>query len=181
MACRGVMKWRRELLHICESKCFIWKGVLWSTLCLARLRRVKHTKVWSATYAAWSGTACHEAKPFQASCFFSPSGQKKWSGYGDSNSGPFDPQSNALNQAALYPDYFLIYTPLGDISSGKRKNLQSLSGHNFSDVQVSACDKKKYRFFCCRPCNIIYWGYIDKTTRYCIFKTRQIYILFFCT
>ena len=34
--------------------CFIWKGVLWSTLCLARLWRVKHTKV-------WSGTAYHEA------------------------------------------------------------------------------------------------------------------------
>ena len=33
--------------------------------------------------------------------------QKKWSGYGDSNSGPFDPQSNALNQAALYPDSML--------------------------------------------------------------------------
>ena len=31
-------------------------------------------------------------------------GQKKWSGYGDSNSGPFDPQSNALDQAALYPE-----------------------------------------------------------------------------
>ena len=29
---------------------------------------------------------------------------KKWSGYGDSNSGPFDPQSNALDQAALYPE-----------------------------------------------------------------------------
>ena len=25
----------------------VWKGGLWSTLCLARLRRVKHTKVWS--------------------------------------------------------------------------------------------------------------------------------------
>ena len=24
-------------------------------------------KVWSAAHAAWSGTACHEAKPFQAS------------------------------------------------------------------------------------------------------------------
>ena len=36
-----------KLLHICESKCFIWQGVLWSTLCLARLRRVKHTKLWS--------------------------------------------------------------------------------------------------------------------------------------
>ena len=30
------------------------KRLLWSTLCLARLWRVKHTKV-------WSGTLCHEA------------------------------------------------------------------------------------------------------------------------
>ena len=42
---------------------------------------------------------------------------KKWSGYGDSNSGPFDPQSNALNQAALYPDHSLIYTHFGFFSS----------------------------------------------------------------
>ena len=45
------MKWRLEQ---CFSRlrfatpCQVWKGVLWSTLCLARLWRVKHTKVWSA-------------------------------------------------------------------------------------------------------------------------------------
>ena len=56
-ACRGVMKWRRKQ---CFSRlrfatpCQVWKGGLWSTLCLARLWRVKHTKV-------WSGTLCHEA------------------------------------------------------------------------------------------------------------------------
>ena len=48
-----------------------------SSLCYAvpslKRRFMKHGfAVWSAAYAAWSGTACHEAKPFQDSCFFYP-------------------------------------------------------------------------------------------------------------
>ena len=73
------------------------KAVLWSTLCLARLRRVKHTKVWSGTacheahlrcmkrtFGAWSNPSdyearlsAYEANPFQASCFFAQNLGKK--------------------------------------------------------------------------------------------------------
>ena len=98
------------------EQCFIVRRFLWSIL-----RRCR--KIWSAAYAAWSGTACHEAKP-DGFTFFAH-WAKKWSGYGDSNSGPFDPQSNALNQAALYPDCLLIYTAVTDISSRIGKFLQT--------------------------------------------------------
>ena len=41
--------------------CFIWKGVFMKRTC----RCMKHGS------AVWSGTLCHEAKPFQASFFLS--------------------------------------------------------------------------------------------------------------
>ena len=106
-----IVEWNGTMLHSgMKWSCFIWKGVLWSTLCLARLRRVKHTKVWSAAYAAWSGTACHEAKPFQASCFFCPEfGQKKWGGRPDLNRRPPGPQPGALTNWATTT--ILIGTP----------------------------------------------------------------------
>ena len=57
------------------KQCFIVR-LLWSTLCLARLWRVKHTKV-------WSGTLCHEAhlrctkRSLTASCFFALKSRQK--------------------------------------------------------------------------------------------------------
>ena len=70
----------------------------------ARLRRMKrHCVPWSETFSGFM--------------FFARIWAKKWSGYGDSNSGPFDPQSNALDQAALYPEpCSIIYHPFYDLS-----------------------------------------------------------------
>ena len=68
------MKWRCFILWSKTEQCFIVR-LLWSTLCLARLRRVKHTKV-------WSGTLCHEAhlrcmKRSLTASFFLPWNQGK--------------------------------------------------------------------------------------------------------
>ena len=53
------------------------KAFLWSTLCLARLWRVKHTKVWSNPADYKARLSAYEAKPFQASCFFARNSGKK--------------------------------------------------------------------------------------------------------
>ena len=59
-----------------KAKCFIaeWNeaaSYLRKQMLHLKRRFMKHGfAVWSAAYAAWSGTACHEAKPWQASCFF---------------------------------------------------------------------------------------------------------------
>ena len=48
---------KRKMLHSgMKWSCFIVRRFLWSILRQCR-------KIWSAAYAAWSGTACHEAKP----------------------------------------------------------------------------------------------------------------------
>ena len=66
MACRGVMKWRRELLHICESKCF------------SRLRPAGYAvpslsrRFMKRTFGAWR-------EVLAGIMFFCPKfGQKKW-------------------------------------------------------------------------------------------------------
>ena len=72
-ACRGVMKWRRKQ---CFSRlrfatpCQVWKGGLWSTASPYEAFCGSCRKIWSA--------ACqrHEAKPWQASCFFAHQGKK---------------------------------------------------------------------------------------------------------
>ena len=81
------------------KQCFIIR-LLWSTLCLARLGRVKHTKV-------WSGALCHEAhlrcmkRNLTASCFFAQEfGQKKWSGRRGSNPRLSAPKADALSHCA---------------------------------------------------------------------------------
>ena len=79
------------------KQCFIVR-LLWSTAAPYEAARCAMKR----TYGAWS-----EAWRLH---FFLPKnlGKKKWSGYGDLNSGPFDPQSNALDQAALYPEHCSI-------------------------------------------------------------------------
>ena len=61
---------KRKMLHSrMKWSCFIVRRFLWSIL-----RRCR--KIWSASCDAWSGTACHEAKPdgFIPPFFW----QKKW-------------------------------------------------------------------------------------------------------
>ena len=65
-----------EVLHICESKCFI----LWNdsgTMLHLKRRFMKHAcRRMKRHCVPWSAPSVHETKPFQASCFFAPSGQK---------------------------------------------------------------------------------------------------------
>ena len=115
------------VLHICESKCFI----LWNdsgTMLHLKRRFMKHGfAVWSTFCACElcsSSIKIYEApldsgmkRSLTASCFFAQLGQKKWSGWWDSNSRPFDPQSNALNQTALHPGPYWMSLPCRNINN----------------------------------------------------------------
>ena len=62
MACRGVMKWRRELLHIYESKCFSrLRPAGYAVPSLARRFYEAHLRCMKQSFGLWSAPSVHEA------------------------------------------------------------------------------------------------------------------------